>query len=505
MHAKWDITSKCNLRCTHCSVADMYFNSGNVPRQLDRKGRLAVLDSLKDGGVSGLSLLGGEPLTLRGQLLDILHHATKIGLKLTIVSNGQLLDERTSRSLIDGGLDSLVVSIEAPVAEIHDGVRGKGTFRKLIHNLEAFLRIRGSSETPRVIVNTVLSGANRSVFADMIPFCIGLGVDEWTALSLMHVGNTLDNLDKMSISSETNTEVAIEIAKAMSKHGLGPENNSPKVNIQIIYPCVWEAITKQYGLWLPQPEICCPASSGLAYISPSGDAYVCDRVHSHGYVGAKMITEQLQPINLLETSFAEAWESAQFVEMFEFAKRSETYRDYEPCNRCKYLYSGVCNPCPLVATKGKSLRLEECLRAERILGDISAEADTPPTEWEEQHAFERLCIPPIEAGEFDRLRGREFRITRGTRHARQRDGSVLVMQPRATTPIKFNPVSWAVLERVDSGKCPQEVIDDFADAYLEIMEFKGIASPELQRSQLTEGYAAFIAHMIGLGVISEAA
>ena len=59
--AKWDITSKCNLRCGHCSVADMYFSAGPYPN-VSFSDKLAVLDNLAQGGVRYLSLLGGEPL-----------------------------------------------------------------------------------------------------------------------------------------------------------------------------------------------------------------------------------------------------------------------------------------------------------------------------------------------------------------------------------------------------------------------------------------------------------
>jgi len=446
------------------------------------------------------------PRDMRGRrtAVDILHHANAIGINLTIVTNGQLLDERTSKSLISGGLDGLVVSFEAPVAGIHDSIRGSGTFEKLTNNLQTFLAIRGASQKPRVTVNTVLSGANRDVFADMVPFCIGLGVDEWTALSLSHVGSALDNLDKMSLTGEAQTEVAIEIGEMLKKHGITENSDRLKVNIQIIYPCMWEAIQKKYDLWLPQPEICCPASSGLAYISPSGDIYVCDRVHSNGYVGSRMITEEFKPINLLETSFSEAWNSAQFVEMFEFAKRSETYRYFEPCNRCKYLHSGVCNQCPLVATKGKSLRLEECLKAESILGDISSESGPPQTEWEELHQFEKLDIPMTTKEEFNQIRVKHFKMAKGTRHARQEDGSVLIMHPRAAHPMKVSSVSWAILEGMNLGKCPQAVIDDFMDAYLDIMEFRGITPEDWQQLQLAEEYASFVVHMLKLGFISEA-
>lgn len=178
--AKWDVTSTCNLRCKHCSVADLYFR-GSPTENLSQAERIRVIDTLADGGVGFVSFLGGEPLTLGESFFDLLRYANRRNIRTTVVTNGQLLTRETSIRLIDAGLGALVVSIESPLPEVHNKIRGKRTFERLISNLEEFLSVRGVSSDVKLNINTVLCSVNRSTFVGMIPFCADLGADSWSA------------------------------------------------------------------------------------------------------------------------------------------------------------------------------------------------------------------------------------------------------------------------------------------------------------------------------------
>jgi hypothetical protein len=101
----------------------------------------------------------------------------------------------------------------------------------------------------------------------------------------------------------------------------------------------------------------------------------------------------MQPASLLTQTFDDIWTSRQFMEMFDFVKRAETYAKFEPCNHCKYLADGTCNPCPLQSFRDEPIRYEECLKAEAYLGDISRRTDAALTPWEEAHQYEVVQAP----------------------------------------------------------------------------------------------------------------
>lgn len=125
---KWYITSKCNLRCTHCYLTD-------YTQETTLDNVLPYIDYFGTRGVKGIVLLGGEPL-IRKDLEKIINQIVriqKIGLK--IITNGLLATPNRSQSLIEAGAKQFQVSLEGHNPLFNDSVRGKGTFDKIIEGI----------------------------------------------------------------------------------------------------------------------------------------------------------------------------------------------------------------------------------------------------------------------------------------------------------------------------------------------------------------------------------
>ncbi len=461
--AKWDVTTKCNLRCKHCSVADMYFGGGTPAAQATLDEKLLLVDRLADGGVTQLSLLGGEPLTLGEDLFALLRRARERRVAVSLVTNGLLLNPDVSRRLIDHGLANLVVSIESPRADIHNQIRGKRTFERTMPNIETFLRLRDGARGPRVTINTVLNRPNRPTFADMIPFCRDLGADQWNALTLNYIGSAGENLDRLALSQKEHTDVAMEIGVRLKSGELA--TGDLKINFTIVCPLVWEYLSSKYGVSLPQPEICCSASTSLVYLSPAGELYLCDRVHSSGYEDAPLETTSMRPASLLSQTFEDIWNSRQFVEMYDFVNRAETYAKFEPCNRCKYLHDRSCNPCPLQSFRDDEIRYEECLKAEAYLGDISIRADKPRTSWEELHQFEAAPRPLVELSWLERVRNVYPIKKDGVRRSPQPNDETLLMHPQSAEVIRINAMATQIWDSITGSVTTQKVLGQAIDTY----------------------------------------
>lgn len=116
-----DITNKCNLRCKHC-----YFFADPTKRELDAEEMIGrIREIAKDTGkVWNCTWVGGEPL-LRQDVVDKLIHRFRFN---KVVTNGTvpLPDWR------DGV--TFYVSVDG-TREVHDQIRGKGTFDKLKENV----------------------------------------------------------------------------------------------------------------------------------------------------------------------------------------------------------------------------------------------------------------------------------------------------------------------------------------------------------------------------------
>lgn len=460
---KWDITSKCNLRCAHCSVAKSYFNSDIKELSLDE--RLTVLDRLIQSGVEGISLLGGEPLTMNEDLFKLLEKAKSGGLKVSLVTNGTLLTEQRLARLVDLSIDHIVVSIEGACRETHELVRGRHTFDKTTSNVRALTKaVREKQRATRICVNTVLNRINFSEIDKMVDLCVDLGVHEWTLLSLVDIGNAELNKDTLPVTPLQEIEAARQIAEFHHSGRTGDLLISP----QFVYPLIWDYVERKYGLVMPRQMVCCNASTRLGFITPDGTMYPCDRVFTENLVGKWVGDAVIRPMSLAERPFYEIWNSDYYLNFFDFILKDETYRDYEPCNHCKYFKNRFCNPCPLYALDTKVV-IRSCLIAEQELGDISGEG--------EGHGLNERLFARIS----DRESGIDgtvyFKISKlvpkkqsGIRSSRRGDYLIL-FNPYNNEFVTLNLVGCAIWEAIDGKNSVEQINAQMFDVALDLQKY----------------------------------
>ncbi len=111
------LTYRCNLTCAFC-----YAGCGRAglpdgwseDRVMSDDEVCRVLEVIRlDARCPSVSFTGGEP-TLRPSLPRFVRHAKGLGLKVNLISNGQLLDGERVDALAEAGLDSAQLSLEGP-------------------------------------------------------------------------------------------------------------------------------------------------------------------------------------------------------------------------------------------------------------------------------------------------------------------------------------------------------------------------------------------------------
>jgi len=105
------LTYRCNLNCEYCSR--------NSPgEELDTEGVKELMDSFASMGTKYWSFNGGEPL-LRDDIGKLIAHAKKIGMTVSMATNGTLVPERIKEI---AGVDIVTLSLDGE-AETHDLIR----------------------------------------------------------------------------------------------------------------------------------------------------------------------------------------------------------------------------------------------------------------------------------------------------------------------------------------------------------------------------------------------
>src|SRR5499433_3773246 len=123
VHAVWEITLACDLKCHHCGSRAGKRRSA----ELTTEECLDLVRQLARMGTREVTLIGGEAY-LRRDWLQIIREVRDCGMDCTMQSGGLNLTEDRIKAAVDAGLQGLGISIDG-LREVHDKLRGvKGSF-----------------------------------------------------------------------------------------------------------------------------------------------------------------------------------------------------------------------------------------------------------------------------------------------------------------------------------------------------------------------------------------
>ena len=145
---------RCNSKCVHCNIWKTNFNE----RQMSFDEWIRALNGLRKWlGPFRIAFTGGEAL-LRDDMVSILSHAVKIGIRVELLSNGLKIDDVLAGKIVDTGIDQITMSFDGLSPEVHDRFRGGTGFHALTTAaIKAFLNRKNS---PRILLKTVISANN---------------------------------------------------------------------------------------------------------------------------------------------------------------------------------------------------------------------------------------------------------------------------------------------------------------------------------------------------------
>lgn len=290
LYVKIKIFFGCNLKCAMC-------NHWREPREppISMERYAEVLSELAGLGCRKIHLSGGEPL-LRSGVPELVAHASELGIRATMTTNGTLVDKIKAKALVRAGLRSVNLSLDSALRKIHEQVRGvEGSWKKTVQAIELFRRYAHKGKLT-LRINTVVSPLNYKSLASLPDLVARLGADELNLIAVDdHCG------DHLSISrgqiEHYNAEIAPQIAERALSLGLIQDERQA-------YPFgrtpneLKRARRGEYAYgWYERHPCYAPWTHSL--IDYNGLVYVCC-----------MTREQTPPLgDLKRQTFSEIWES----------------------------------------------------------------------------------------------------------------------------------------------------------------------------------------------------
>ncbi|MBI5305271.1 MAG: radical SAM protein [Chloroflexi bacterium] len=120
LSAHWELTYRCNERCTHCYL-DVFAPNAPVPGELTTQECFQVIDQLAELGALNLTLSGGEIL-VRRDFFDIAEYARSKRFLLRLFTNGILIKDHVADRIAALHPYAVELSVYSTRPEVHDGI-----------------------------------------------------------------------------------------------------------------------------------------------------------------------------------------------------------------------------------------------------------------------------------------------------------------------------------------------------------------------------------------------
>jgi len=277
-----------------------------------------ICDSIIRSGVEECILAGGEP-TLHPNFFEIVQAFVSSGVKVNVLTNGTLIDEKKAKFLLDNGC-LVQVSIDGGSEETHNLTRGRDSFLKMSQGL-SFLREKGVSFATKFTI----TDSNFLETGDFVRLSKKLGALSANLRRCVPVGNGKE-IKKMSADT---LKVAYEDAFRAGRDCKIKVSTSDFFALLSFLPARKEIIEAKLKS-APNTIIGgCPIGWTAYYVRWDGVVTFCPYL-------------SVECGNLFKQDFIEIWEKS---EMYRIS-RNFRWNLVGTCSKCDYLMA--CGGCPAV-------------------------------------------------------------------------------------------------------------------------------------------------------------
>lgn len=167
--------SYCNFRCIVCPYVKMQRAKGKMQAELFR----TIIDEVARESPETRVWLAimGEPL-MDKDMVSYLRYARDHGVqRIHLNTNGTFLEGQLAKDIMDAGVESIYVAIDALTSETFGKVRLGGDFHRVKRNVEHFLNLRAqySYTKPEIAVQFIVMNENESEIEEFHNYWLARG------------------------------------------------------------------------------------------------------------------------------------------------------------------------------------------------------------------------------------------------------------------------------------------------------------------------------------------
>jgi MoaA/NifB/PqqE/SkfB family radical SAM enzyme len=323
-------TVACNLDCITC-----FRNAWDQPL-----GRMT--DETFERILTGLEELSPRPSVYFGGIGEPLFHpktvewiarVKKLGVKVELITNGTILNEKKAQQLIDAGLDILWVSLDGATPESYADVRLGAELPKVLENLRRFDKMRKGGHFPKPEIGVAFVAMKRNI--KDLPKVIKLGKSfRAKHFSVSNLQPPTADLQSERLYLRTMKDIAYLPSSSV------PTLSLPKMDFnEETREALFEAFTSGCNVsfagnnWGGANDVCNFVESGTMSIAWNGDVSPCwPLMHTHiSYLHDKPRLSKKHVIgNVHNRSLTDLWLDPDYVA---YRERLHNF-SFAPCTFC---------------------------------------------------------------------------------------------------------------------------------------------------------------------------
>lgn len=294
------LTHKCNLKCAHCfqESSPKSYKYG----ELSVNQWTSIFQQLEDNCVRSITISGGEPL-FYPNFIPLFREIVNKRFNLTILTNGTLVNNENI-SLLSRPNVYLSISLDGHNSEIHDRLRGKGAFEKVLNNIKRLIKYGA-----KVSLSYTINSYNYQYLKEIVELACHLHVKAIVFAFTDRIGRAMENLNLILTAEE----------RKIVKDSFIILEQKYKDSIELRLMEVASSETFQF---VPN-QIFCSAGTVRAAISSEGKLYPCIYAFEH---------KELIIGDLTKEQLKDLWEDTKNWELYRGGIKLE---QIAVCNNCK--------------------------------------------------------------------------------------------------------------------------------------------------------------------------
>lgn len=142
VNGAFELTERCNMACRMCYVCQVPGDGARRAKELSAAAWLELAHQAVDNGMVFLLLTGGE-VFLRPDFFELYTPLTRLGLILTLFTNGTLITEARAARLADAPPSRTEITLYGATAATYEAVTGvPGSYARCCAGIEALVKHR---------------------------------------------------------------------------------------------------------------------------------------------------------------------------------------------------------------------------------------------------------------------------------------------------------------------------------------------------------------------------